>query len=206
MQGHTVKRQTDNSFFIYCKHGNFCSMFYSNKFVVQSSNFYFSSIFRKLEQIAIGCVKKPQPLFIVLKDHKSAKATTLTRELYENVVCQAALEQGYEIEDVAATEGTDFSCKSAQLVITKFIDCESKQELLSGLQHVHNTDLHLKLTDLDPNRGIIILFILRLTGKVRRNKNTFFQISINKCEANQLFPVLRFFYSLKVCKTIENDL
>ena len=95
-------------------------------------------------------------------------------------LCQAALEQRYEIEDVAATEGTDFSCKSAQLVITKFIDCESKQELLSGLQHVHNTDLHLKLTDLDPNRGIIILFILRLTGKVRRSKNTFFQISINK--------------------------
>ena len=33
----------------------------------------------------------PQSLFIVLKDHKSAEATTLTRELYENVVCQAAL-------------------------------------------------------------------------------------------------------------------
>ena len=26
------------------------------------------------------------------------------------------------------------SCKPAQLVITKFIDCESKKELLSGLQ------------------------------------------------------------------------
>ena len=58
--------------------------------------------------------------------------------------------------------------------------------------HVRNTDLHLKLTDLDPNRGIIIVFILPLTGKVRRNKNIFFQISISKFEANQLFPVLRF--------------
>ena len=79
-----------------------------------------------------------------------------------------------------------------QLVITKFKDCESNKELLSGLKYVRNTDLHLKLTDLDPNRGIIILFILPLTGKVRRNKNIFFQISTNKCEANQLLQVLRF--------------
>ena len=84
-------------------------------------------------------------------------------------------------------------CKPPQLVITKFINCESNKELLSGLQHVHNTDLHLKLIDLDPNRGIIILFILPLTGKLRRSKNIFFQVSINKSEANQLFPVLRFF-------------
>ena len=70
-------------------------------------------------------------------------------------MCQAALEQGYEIENVPATEGTDFSCKPAQFVITKFLDCESKKELLSGLQHVRNTDLHLKVIDLDPNRGIV---------------------------------------------------
>ena len=111
-----------------------------------------------------------QSLFIVLKDHKSAEAIILTRESYENVVCQAALEQG----DVAVTEGIDFSCKPAQLVITKFIDCESKKELLSGLQHVYNTDLHLKVIDLDPNRGILILFILHLTEKVRRSRNIFF--------------------------------
>ena len=79
-----------------------------------------------------------------------------------------------------------------QLVITKFKDCESNKELLSGLKHVRNTDLHLKLTDLDPNRGIIIVFILPLTEKVRRNKNIFFQISTNKCEANQLLQVVRF--------------
>ena len=96
-----------------------------------------------------------QSLFIVLKDHKSAEATTLTRESCENVVCQTALEQGYEIENVAATEGTDFSCKPAQLVITKFVDCGSKKELLSGLEHVYITDLHLKLIDLDGNKGII---------------------------------------------------
>ena len=48
-------------------------------------------------------------------------------------MCQAALEQGYDIKNVAATEGTDFSWKPAQLVITKFIDNESKKELLSGL-------------------------------------------------------------------------
>ena len=99
----------------------------------------------------------------MLKDHKSAEAITLTRESYENVVCQAALEKGFEIEKVAVTDGTDFSCKPAQLVITKFIDCESKKELPSGLQHVHNFCLHLKLADLDPNGGIIILFILLLT-------------------------------------------
>ena len=55
-----------------------------------------------------------------------------------------------------------------------FIDCESKKELLYGLQHVRNTDLHLKVLDLDPNRGIIVLFILPLTGKVRKSKNIFF--------------------------------
>ena len=100
-----------------------------------------------------------QSLFIVLKDHKSAEAIMLTRESHKNVVCQAALEQVYEIENVA--------------VITKFVNCESDKEVLSGLQHVHNTDLHLKLIDLDPNRGIIVLFILPLTGKFHRNKNIF---------------------------------
>ena len=54
---------------------------------------------------------------------------------------------------------------------------------------MRNTDLHSKLIDLDPNRGIIILFIFPLTGKIRKNKNIFFQISITKSEANQLFPV-----------------
>ena len=83
--------------------------------------------------------------FIMLKDHKSAKAITLIRESYKNVVCQAALEQGYEIENVAVTKEADFSCKPAQLVIAKFIDCESKKEQLCGLQHVRKTDLHLKL-------------------------------------------------------------
>ena len=89
-------------------------------------------------------------------------------------MCQAALEQGYDIKNVAATEGTDFSWKPAQLVITKFIDTESKKELLSGLQHARNTDLHFKLIYLDPNRGILLSFILPLTGKVRRNRNIFF--------------------------------
>ena len=42
-------------------------------------------------------------------------------------MCQAALEQGYEIENVAATEGTDFFCKPAQLAIAIFIDYESKK-------------------------------------------------------------------------------
>ena len=115
-----------------------------------------------------------QSLFIVLKGYKAAEAITLTWESYENVVCQAALEQGYEIENVAATEGTDFSCKPTKLVITKFIDCESKKELLSGLQHLRNTNLPLKLIDLDPKRGIIILSILPLTGKVHRHKNIIF--------------------------------
>ena len=45
------------------------------------------------------------------------------------------------------------------------MDSESKKELLSGLQHVRDTDLHLKLIDLDPNKGIITFFILPLTGK-----------------------------------------
>ena len=147
-------------------------MFYSNIFAAHSSNFYFSKNLGNSNKSPLDATT--QSLFIVLKDHKSAEVITLTRESYENVVCQAALEQGYEIENVAATEGTDFSCKPAQLVITKFIDRESKKELLSGLQYVRNTDLHLNVIDLDPNRGILILFILPLTEKVRRSKNIFF--------------------------------
>ena len=58
---------------------------------------------------------------------------------------------------------------------------------------MRNTDLHLKVIDLDPNTGIIILFILCLTRKVHRNKNIIFQISINKSETNQLFAVSIFF-------------
>ena len=108
-------------------------------------------------------------------------------------MCQAALEQGYDIENVAATEGADFSCKPAQLVITKFIDCESKKELLSGLQHIRSTDLHLKLIDLDLNRGILILFILPLTGKFVKTRVYFFQICITESKTNQLFSVLRLF-------------
>ena len=49
----------------------------------------------------------------MLKDHKSTETITLTQESYENVVCQVPLEQGYEIENVAVTEVTDFSCKPA---------------------------------------------------------------------------------------------
>ena len=55
------------------------------------------------------------------------------------------------------------------------------------MQPVRNTDLHLKLIDLGPIRGIIILFILPLIGKVRRNKNIFFQISINKFENLKIY-------------------
>ena len=143
-------------------------------FIVKTVTFLVSSIATYLPLIQVISIfqtflgnsnKSPldataQSLFVVLKGHKLADAITLTRESYENVVCQAALEQGYEIENVATTEGTDFLRKPTQLVITKFIDCESKEEMLSELQHARNTDLHLKMIDLDPNRGILIFFIL----------------------------------------------
>ena len=48
------------------------------------------------------------------------EAITLTRESYEYVVFQAALEEGYEIENVAATKGTDFSSKPMQLAIIHY--------------------------------------------------------------------------------------
>ena len=68
-----------------------------------------------------------QSPFIFLKDHKSAKAITLTRESYENVVRQAAVEQEYKTENVAATK---LRCKPVHTVITKFIDPDSKKEKL----------------------------------------------------------------------------
>ena len=99
-----------------------------------------------------------------------------------------ALEQGYEIENFAAIEGIDFSCKPTQLIITnlKVIrNCYLGYNMYSIL---------ISIIDLNRNRGVRILFILPLTEKVLRNKNYFFQISINKCEANQLFSVLRFLF------------
>ena len=49
------------------------------------------------------------------------------------VVCQPALEQGYEIENVTATEGTDFFvCKLAQLVITKLQTVRVKRNCYLG--------------------------------------------------------------------------
>ena len=89
------------------------------------SNMFYSNILGNSNKSPLDATA--QSLFIVLKDHKSSEVIALTRESYENVVCQAALEQGYEIENVATTEGTDFSCKPVQLVMTKFIDCESKK-------------------------------------------------------------------------------
>ena len=65
-------------------------MFYSNIFAIRSSVSIFKNFLENLNKLPLDAT--PQSLFIVLKDHKSAEATTLTRELYENVVCQAALE------------------------------------------------------------------------------------------------------------------
>ena len=55
-------------------------MFYSNIFAVHSSNFYFSIIFRKLEQIATRC--HCPVILTVLRDYKSEVAITLTWESY----------------------------------------------------------------------------------------------------------------------------
>ena len=57
-------------------------------------------------------------------------------------------------------------------MITKFVDCKSKKELLSGLQHIGYTNFHLKMIGLDSDRGT--LFFLPYTGKVGRNKVIFF--------------------------------
>ena len=74
-------------------------MFYCNIFAVHSINFYFSNFWGNSNKSPLDATA--QSLFIVLKDHKSAEAITLIRESYENVVCQAALEQWYDIENVA---------------------------------------------------------------------------------------------------------
>ena len=66
-------------------------MFYGNVFEIHSSNFYFSKFLGNSNKSPLDATV--QSLFIVLKDQKSAEAITLTRESYENVVCQAALEK-----------------------------------------------------------------------------------------------------------------
>ena len=101
-----------------------CLIAYSNIFVFHWSNSYFSK--KKIKKIEksnkLPLDDTGHSLFIVLKDHKSVEVITLTRRSNENVVCQVALEQGYDTENVAETEGTNFSSKPAQLVIRKCID------------------------------------------------------------------------------------
>ena len=58
--------------FIYCKQRNFGSIFYNHIFATPSSNFYFSKIFRKFEQIATRC----HCPVTIRKDHKSAEVIT----------------------------------------------------------------------------------------------------------------------------------
>ena len=74
-------------------------MFYDNflQFIQVISVF---QIFRKLEQSSLDATA--QSLFTALKNHKSAEAIILTRKSYENIVCLAALQQGFEIENITA--------------------------------------------------------------------------------------------------------
>ena len=65
-------------------------------------------------------------LSIVLKDHKSAEATALSRESYKNVVREEASQQGFDINNVEVREGEDYSSKPAHLVIANLIDGETK--------------------------------------------------------------------------------
>ena len=74
-------------------------MFYDNflQFIHVISVF---QIFRKLEQSSLDATA--QSLFTALKNHKSAEAIILTRKSYENIVCLAALQQRFEIENITA--------------------------------------------------------------------------------------------------------
>ena len=87
-------------------------------------------------------------LSIVLKDHKSAEAIALSRESYENVIKEAAAQQGYDLISVKVTEGEDYSVKPADFIITSSIDVDTKDELLIALQQIKFTGLDLKLINL----------------------------------------------------------
>ena len=64
--------------------------------------------------------------------NKSDEAITPTKESYENVVCQAALEQEYEIEYVDATEGINFLCKLRNLSLQNLLIVKIKRNCYLG--------------------------------------------------------------------------
>ena len=78
-------------------------------------------------------------LSIVLKDHKSAEATALSRESYKNVVREEASQQGFDINNVEVRKGEDYSCKPAHLVTTNVIRDETKSKLLTALEQIKFT-------------------------------------------------------------------
>ena len=75
----------------------------------------------------------PPRYFQCLKDHKCAEAISLTRKSNKSVVKKAAERQGFEIENVALMEGSNYSDKPAQLVLTSNLDQVSRNDVVGGI-------------------------------------------------------------------------
>lgn len=65
---------------------------------------------------------------------------------------QVALEKGLREEDVSE-EDVEIDQKPVQLYITKSMDKETKQEIISGIEKINYTDLDIKLIIADDSEG-----------------------------------------------------
>ena len=65
------------------------------------------------------------------------------------MVKEAAKTQGFDMDEVAVTDGPDFSCKPVQLVLTERLEDEVRREVLAGIDKMKFLELDIKVIDCD---------------------------------------------------------
>ena len=88
-------------------------------------------------------------IYAVLKDNNCKDAIELTISSHKQSVRRAAGEQGFDIENVATTEGSDFSIKPVQLVLNNNLDRSVREEVKLGLEKIKFTNFNYKVIE-DP--------------------------------------------------------
>ena len=103
----------------------------------------------------------------VLKDHKCDECIRITRLSHHNMVRDAVHRQsGVVLHTVDIKEGSDYSFKPAQLVLSKNVDTEIYKEIISGLEQMRHISLDLKVID-KTNSKLLFLFIYRVEYFIR---------------------------------------
>ena len=95
----------------------------------------------------------------MLKDFKTAQAISLSKDSFKKAIGEAALEQGFHVENISISENDENICKPAQLVLTKYIDQVTKSEVVKGLDQIKFVDLDMNFTDLSTSGNIVLYLI-----------------------------------------------